>query len=141
MYGGLLGQGVLDDMAFERLLREADDAFEALEVLLGNEEFFGDVKEPKRKNDSGGGGRGEPSGQDTEGRGVGNANILDAAVFAYTHVILSLFDGPHMDLQAETTPARRLARSVRDREALVRHRELILTRYYRPSNSISKSIA
>jgi len=117
---GILGQGLLDSAAVERLLQQADEAFEALGVLLGSEEYFGDIQESDEDT-------GAQEGSDGK---KGRPNMLDAAVFAYTHVILLLFEDAARELQGKETSAHRLAASVRQRENLVRHRERILERYY-----------
>jgi len=109
----------LDARAVARLLEAADEAFGALGVLLGASEWFGDV-------------RGQFEEEEDRGEGRGGPNMLDAAVFAYTHVILRFFDdeGEVFGGEAGQTPARRLARSVRERGNLVGHRTRVLARYY-----------
>jgi len=125
LHAGVLGQRVLDSAAVGRLLQQADEAFEALSVLLGREDYFGDVDD--------GADEGDAAGADDEvvreGKKEG-PNMLDATVFAYTHVILLLFEDVERDLLEEGTPAQRLAGSVRQRENLVRHKARIFERYY-----------
>ena len=73
----------------------ARGAFEALEALLGKDEWFFGQREP---------------------------GLLDAAVFAFTHLILELHVG-------------RLEAILRDCEGLVRHQQRIQARFFRPGEN------
>jgi len=90
----LLKQAAVIDA--ETLYREAEEAFEALDTLLGNNEWF---------------------------FGADGPGLFDAAVFAYTHLLLDeeLGDGWR---------ERRLCDAVRKSNGLVKHREQILERYF-----------
>ena len=87
-----LGQ-VIDAKA---LIREADEAFAALETLLGHNDWFFGNKEP---------------------------GLFDAAVFAYTHLLLD--EGLGQGWKDNT-----LSLTVSSREKLVSHRERLLDMYF-----------
>lgn len=124
----------------ERLLEEADEAFDAISVLLGEAEYFGQVNNKNKTEDASEREEKEAEEeQEQETSGArnesGTPNMLDAAVFAYTHAISLLFGNPDREFQGETTPAQCLARSVRKRRNLMRHRKRILDRYYDKSTA------
>jgi hypothetical protein len=80
---------------------DADAAFESLSTILGNDEWFFGAKDP---------------GQ------------VDAAVFGYTHLILTIkWDPKRAQLQ----------QSVKKHPTLIRHQERIQQRYY--PGAVSKS--
>jgi metaxin len=87
----------------ERLCKDADDAFEALSTLLGDHEWF------------------------TSGSGdhTSQPGILDASVYAYTHVILTLFSS-----LSEDSPGEKLRASIIKRSNLLDHHGRIAKRYY-----------
>ena len=90
------------------ILAGAEAAFEALETLLV---------------EVSGGGKGRNEGDGEWFLGASEPGMLDAAVFAYTHCILEL--GIGMEGPVERC------------EALVRHRQRILSRYFTPSEQKS----
>lgn len=75
----------------ETVYSDAEDAFDALESLLGREEWFFGKKE---------------------------AGLFDAAVFAYTHLLLE-------EEQGQGWQDGRLRRLLQDRPGLVRHRKRV----------------
>jgi metaxin len=76
------------------LYSEADKAFKALSILLGEDQwFFGDEM----------------------------PTLFDASVFAYTQLLLDEKMG---------WKEKKLVRTIRERENLVRHRERLLVRYF-----------
>ena len=76
---------------------EADKAFDALEILLGEDGWF---------------------------FGEASPTLFDASVFAYTHLLL--------DERLEWKE-KRLVRSLKTRQRLVKHRERLLSLYYNES--------
>lgn len=97
--------GVID---VNDIYAEADKAFEALSILLGDGEWFF-------------------SGDGENGSGVGGTKgptIFDAEVFAYTHLLLDEGIGWR---------EKKLVRAVERWRNLVAHRERLLRRYYRES--------
>jgi metaxin len=87
------------------LYTEAEMAFEALSILLGDDEWF------------------FATGNDEKGKGraVGGPTIFDAEVFAYTHLLLDERMGWR---------EKRLVEALRKWENLVMHRERVLSKYY-----------
>ncbi|KAJ9665703.1 hypothetical protein H2201_004187 [Coniosporium apollinis] len=90
----LLKQAAVIDA--ETLYREAEEAFEALDALLGDNEWFFDADRP---------------------------GLFDAAVFAYTHLLLD-------EELGEGWRERRLCDAVRQCSGLVKHQEQILEQYF-----------
>lgn len=167
-------------MDVERLVRDAEEAFEAISSLLGNSRWFGDAAAARyvtgkdaetregarseryetqdrsneddefaaqggRQRDSSMGlfedngddhGNGDAEAasenrQDGSPETSGGPSMLDAAVFSYTYVILSLFSSIEVDTSQETwSPAKRLADAVTRQTNLVEHRDRILKAYY-----------
>ena len=78
----------------DTLYIEAEEAFEALSTLLGEEEWFFGAEYP---------------------------GLFDASVFAYTHLLL---------LEELGWVEGRLARQLKERGNLVRHRRRVYRRYY-----------
>jgi metaxin len=76
------------------LYSEADKAFEALSIFLGHDEWF---------------------------FGCDSPTLLDASVFAYTHLLLD---------ERMRWKGQRLVRMVRKRVNLVEHRDRLLVRYF-----------
>lgn len=96
----------------EGLYRDAEEALEALSVYLGGREWFEDD------------GDGDATGSGTPG-------LLDAGVFAYTQVILSLFaERSHGTGEKLGAGAERLAAAVQAHIGLLRHRQRILRQYF-----------
>lgn len=94
---GLGGSGLGVRVDVEGIFEDARDAIDALEVFLGEREWF------------------------SEGPGE-----LDAAVFAYMHVILEVFVG-----EEEGSPGGRLVELVRERgRGLVRHRDRMVGLFF-----------
>jgi metaxin len=87
----------------ERLFKDADDAFDALSTLLGDDDWF-------------------TSGSDNRSDQPG---MLDASVFAYTHVILTLFS--FLD---EGSPGERLRTAITTRSNLLDHHGRVAKKYY-----------
>lgn len=88
-----------------------EEAFEALNAFLGHRDWFDDGK------DEG------PTRPDMPGE-------LDAVVFAYTQVILTLLEEQLSGIGLDPG-ARRLLAAVRSQAGVVRHRDRIMDRYYR----------
>lgn len=113
----------------ERLIKDAEEAFSALSVFLGDSEWFESVSseaEDCRPADEAGP-HNERAGQN-ERRQLGDETrpgMLDAAVFAYTHVMLTIFSR-----QEEGSPVGRLVSALLDRHNLCRHRNVILKKYF-----------
>lgn len=87
----------------ERLFKDADDAFDALSTLLGAQDWFTCTL----RNES------------------GRPGLLDASVFAYTHVILTLFSS-----LGKCSPGERLRASITTRSNLLDHHGRIAKKYY-----------
>ena len=102
----------------ERLYRDADDAFEALDTLLGDHKWFASVGDnPKQESDQ------DETSTSKDQREV--PGMLDASVFAYTHVILTLFA-----FSSDASPAGRLRTSITGRSSLLDHHTRIARQYY-----------
>ena len=117
-------------IAVERLIKDAEEAFSALSIFLGDREWFESIPtevEGDRTADEA-----EPHDDSPEQyfrthvSGETRPGMLDAAVFAYTHVMLTIFSR-----QEEGSPARRLVSALRGRHNLCRHRNVILKKYFR----------
>lgn len=100
----------------------ADDEFEAQRSRQGDSErsLFEDAGEDELPVDQDG----------TSGRDQHGPDMLDAAVFAYSHVILNLFSDAVVPPTDAWSPPRRLYEGLQKRENLVQHRDRILKRYY-----------
>lgn len=88
------------------MLREADEAFAALEMLIGDGEWFFGEKTP---------------------------GMFDACVFAYTHLLLDGALGADANGERGDGGAWRDARlrdMVKERKALVAHQERVLRGYF-----------
>ena len=129
---GMGGGGIGVRVDVEALYMGAEEAVEALSVILGEREWFsetedGDDAEQQEiahdKQDNADNDWTDASKSDFSQKG--RPGTLDAAVFAYTHVILEYFAQEEVG-----TPARRLGEIVRGRANLVAHRERMLGRCY-----------
>jgi metaxin len=105
--------GVID---IKDIYAEAEKAFEALSILLGDGEWFFSGCE----DDDGGKGKGVRKGG-KGGQAGDEPTVFDAEVFAYTHLLLDWEMGWR---------EKRLVRAVKKWENLVEHRDRVLRRYY-----------
>lgn len=99
----------------ERLYADADEAFDALSTLLEGRDWFAStsVLSEDAKVSHADAAKSEQPG------------IFDASVFAYTHVILTLFAG-----LSDGSPGARLRQSITRRSNLLDHHTRIAKRYY-----------
>jgi metaxin len=86
------------------LYAEAEKAWEALSLLLGEDEWFL-----------------QSTGEGEDEKGESGPTIFDAEVFAYTHLLLD---------ESMGWREKRLVRSLRKWKNLVAHRERVLETYY-----------
>jgi len=121
---------VVPTIDVERLIKDAEEAFSALSVFLGDREWFESV--PSELEGDRPAVEAESHTENAEqyfSTLVGDETrpgMLDAVVFAYTHVMLTIFSR-----QEEGSPAQRLVSALLDRQNLCRHRNVILKKYFR----------
>lgn len=104
----------LSTVDIEALYIRAEEAVEALAVLLGELRWFAECAGWTNEND------------DMQGGEATRPEITDASIFAYTHTILSLFAN-----EAPDTPAARLFRALDAQGNLVAHRQRVLDEFYK----------
>ena len=102
----------------EQLYKDADDAFEALDTLLGDHKWFASVKDNQQQESNQDDAYISKNQQEVPG-------MLDASVFAYTHVILTLFA-----FSNDANPAGRLRTSITGRGSLLDHHTRVARQYH-----------
>jgi len=117
----LASQPLTTDMPvldLERVYQDADDAFEALDTLLGAHKWFASIQDEPQQEAHQDDCSTSKDQQETPG-------MLDASVFAYTHVILTLFA-----FSSDASPAGRLRTSITGRSSLLDHHTRLARQYY-----------
>lgn len=129
----------------DSLRNEAIEAFKALGTILGDRDWYGQAKQWSEDSEH------DARGQTTKSSGTSHGSeknkdigsqdaddtdeqvseaeqipgMLDAAVFSYTHIILSICAS-----EPQLSPAARLAKGLKSVNSLVAHRERVLERFY-----------
>lgn len=106
------------------MLEEAEEALEGLAGLLGEKRWFGRFENAENGRGDGGGGEDENDSR-LDGDDETVPGILDASVFAYTHIILDI-----CAREPGESPAKRLADVLEGHANVVAHRRRVLDLFY-----------